>query len=186
MAVSSVLEPPSKKQLLISEAQQSNLRPAHTNIFITVSDSGFARERKPATPISFPQKAVTHIGLGFFLLPLTSAWDGSEKTSACVRYALPVGMEALPSAAGSHKPEAGSCSHFPSRCSFPLAPSICHRQCRSQGKAVALCWELKCQHHKNRSGDRSLSLLNYLLFTLVLASGISLFGLPNHGCCEQS
>lgn len=39
---------------------------------------------------------------------------------------------------------------------------------------------------QNRSGDRSLSLLNYLLFTLVLASSISLFGLPYHGCCEQS
>lgn len=33
---------------------------------------------------------------------------------------------------------------------------------------------------QKRSGDRSLSLLNYLLFTLVLASSISLFGLPNH------
>lgn len=132
MAVSSVLEPSSKNQLLISGAQQNNLRPVHSNISLTVTDSGFARERIHDTPISFPQKAVTHIGLGFFLLPLTSAWDGSEKNSTCVRYALPVGMEALPSAAGSHKPEAGNSSLFPSLCSFPLAPSIWHRESRSQ------------------------------------------------------
>lgn len=136
-----------QKAALISGAHQS-LRPVHTNISIAATDPGFVREGKPDTPLSFPQKAVTHIGLGFSLLPHINAWDESEKNSACVRYALPAGMEALPSAAGSHQPEAGNSSLFPSHCSFPLAPSIWHRECRSQRKAVALCWELKSQHHK--------------------------------------
>lgn len=73
-----------QKAALISGAQQSNLRPVHTNISIAATDSGFARGRKPDTPLSFPQKAVTHIGLGFSLLPHTNAWDGSEKKTQLV------------------------------------------------------------------------------------------------------
>jgi len=81
---------------------------------LSVADSGFAGERKSETPLSFPQKAVTHIGFCFFLLPLANAWDLSEKKPFLLRElavgvaASLMGTEALRSVSGSYKAEAGN------------------------------------------------------------------------------
>lgn len=152
---------------MISGAQQSNLRPVHTNISITVTDSGFARERKPDTPISFPRKlSPIYIWASFFFHGIEVKITQLVSDMHC-QWAWRLSLLLLDHT--SLKQVTAHTSHL-TAASLWLPPSGTGMQQPVKSCGTVLGAELPAP--QNQSGDRSLSLLNYLLFTLVLASSI--------------